>query len=234
MGRAGWDRCLKRMAEAVRAYHEKNPLGVGVARTALSATLGLDAAIFEALVRAALAEKRLAEESGGLLRLAEFRPALNTVDESVARAIERALLVSPLTPPSRQEVLQAAQQVARAQGAENPGLKAQAVLKRLLEQGAVVMVEAPELIFHRKGLAQARHVVISNLLPRLEMETPELRDKLGVSRKWAVPLLDYFDKEGLTLRVESRRRLRESARKRLEEAQREREAGEGETRNAIG
>jgi len=222
-----WEQALGRLRQTVRAYHDKTPLGVGIARTALSAALALDPALFEALARAALDQKILAEEPGDLLRLADFRPALNPEDEAAARTIERALLVSPLTPPSRPQVLEeaaktlAARPAAPAAGpakatAVPPLRKAQAVLARLIEQGIVVVVEQPDLIFHRKAIAQARHVVISNLLEHGDMETPDLRDKLGVSRKYALPLLDYFDREGLTLRVESRRRLREAARRRID------------------
>ena len=215
----GWREGLDRFISSVRDYHEKNPLGVGIARTTLSAGLGLEPMLFDALARSALDQKLVAEEAGGLIRLAEFRPAVSPVEQAIADAMEQALLASPIAPPSRSEVIEAAKMAAQKRGETGGDVlqKVQAVLKRLIEQGTVVAVGSPEMIYHRKGLAQARHILIDELLAKGEALTMDLRDRFGVSRKYAVPLLDFFDHEGLTLRVDNRRRLREAAKRRIEQ-----------------
>ena len=68
---------------------------------------------------------------------------------------------------------------------------------------------------HAEAVEQAKNVVLELFAGKGSFETVEFRDKLGVSRKYAVPLLDYFDTISLTVRSGSRRTPGTEAKKRL-------------------
>ncbi|MBE0476381.1 MAG: SelB C-terminal domain-containing protein, partial [Coriobacteriia bacterium] len=85
---------------------------------------------------------------------------------------------------------------------------ARKVLSRLAASGAVVRV-GPELHFDAAAIAGARARLESFLADKPGGATAaELRDVLRVSRKYAIPLLEYFDAQGVTRREGDLRVLR--------------------------
>jgi selenocysteine-specific elongation factor len=82
------------------------------------------------------------------------------------------------------------------------------VLGRLAADGRIVRVSS-ELHFSADAIAAARQALVSHLETRPGgSTTSELREVLGVSRKYAVPLLEYFDAQGVTRREGDARVLR--------------------------
>jgi selenocysteine-specific elongation factor len=86
------------------------------------------------------------------------------------------------------------------------------MIRLLVDQGVLVRLE-DKLFMHRDAVAAARKVVIDLFVKSGSFETVTYRDALGVSRKFAVPLLDYFDTIRLTARSGSRRTPGVEARK---------------------
>jgi selenocysteine-specific elongation factor len=77
-------------------------------------------------------------------------------------------------------------------------------------QGKIVKV-ASDLYFERTNLEAARARLTDHLTKNPEITAATFRDLLGISRKFSIALLDYFDRIGLTLRVGDARRLRAKA-----------------------
>ena len=100
-----------------------------------------------------------------------------------------------LAPPSPAEL-------AAALRADEPRVKR--LLQLLSDRGVVVRLDA-SIAMHRDAVEAARKVVLDLFAKAGAFETVQYRDALGVSRKYAVPLLDYFDKVHLTVRSASRR-----------------------------
>ena len=69
---------------------------------------------------------------------------------------------------------------------------------------------------HQNGVEKAREVMLDLFRQKSFFETVEFRDAIGVSRKYAVPLLDYFDVTHWTVRNSNRRRAGRLARQVLE------------------
>ena len=82
-----------------------------------------------------------------------------------------------------------------------------ALLEYLCECGRLIEV-ARGLFFHHQAIATARQLIIDNIRARGELVSSEFRDQLQTSRKYIIPLLDYFDHIGLTVRSGSSRVLR--------------------------
>jgi selenocysteine-specific elongation factor len=67
-----------------------------------------------------------------------------------------------------------------------------------------------EILMHEQNLAPLRAKVSELLRGGAKMGMPEFKEISGVSRKYSVPLLEYFDRSGLTIRVGDQRVLRRS------------------------
>ncbi|MBK9383527.1 MAG: selenocysteine-specific translation elongation factor [Planctomycetes bacterium] len=82
-------------------------------------------------------------------------------------------------------------------------------LKTLQDLGRARIVNA-ELAFSAEAIERAAAEIRTNIQRHGELLIPELRDALGTSRKFLIPLLDYFDRTGLTIRQGARRILKSS------------------------
>ena len=64
-----------------------------------------------------------------------------------------------------------------------------------------------ELVFHRSALEQLRRLVIAQKANSPKMDVAKFKDLTGVSRKYAIPLLEYLDRERVTRRVGDAREI---------------------------
>jgi selenocysteine-specific elongation factor len=77
------------------------------------------------------------------------------------------------------------------------------LLETLVREGKIVRL-APKVIYHREALDAAKEAVLGLITRRGSITIAELRDRLNLSRKYAQAILEYFDRTGLTKRVEDR------------------------------
>jgi len=77
----------------------------------------------------------------------------------------------------------------------------------LVETGTLVDV-GEGIILHKDTIARAREMVLGMFRRKPELTASEIRQQLGTSRKYAIPLLNYFDSHGLTQRKGEVRILR--------------------------
>jgi selenocysteine-specific elongation factor len=82
------------------------------------------------------------------------------------------------------------------------------VLQVLVNEGVLVRMK-DNLVFHRACLAEAQARLESHLREKGEVTAAGFRDLLGITRKHAIPLLEYFDTARITLRVGDKRVLRQ-------------------------
>jgi selenocysteine-specific elongation factor len=77
------------------------------------------------------------------------------------------------------------------------------ILNGLIRSGALVRL-APKVTYHREALNAARDAVAGLIERRGSVSIAELRDRLGLSRKYAQAILEHFDRTGFTKRVGDR------------------------------
>ena len=65
-----------------------------------------------------------------------------------------------------------------------------------------------EIYYHRNTVSQAQEKLISFLKDNSEIEVSQFKSLFDISRKYAIPLLEYFDKSGVTVRIDNKRKLR--------------------------
>ncbi|NWF83472.1 MAG: SelB C-terminal domain-containing protein [Bryobacteraceae bacterium] len=80
--------------------------------------------------------------------------------------------------------------------------RARTLLELLLRQGLLVRI-SPDLIYHREALDKLRQMLASRR--GQPFTVPEFKEWTGISRKFAIPLLEYFDKERVTRRLADKR-----------------------------
>jgi len=80
----------------------------------------------------------------------------------------------------------------------------------LVLRGELVKVAA-DLYFTRAALEEIRARLTAHLREQREITPAGFRDLIAASRKYCIPLLDWFDREGLTIRVGDLRKLRQSS-----------------------
>ena len=182
------------------AFHDANPKATGVATSALRDLVDrrLSPRVFDAVLELAVERGSVVVEAG---QVRDPHAAVSALAaESEARAKLLPLLDSQGLAPST------VAELASAAGVD--GGLARKILGRAASDGLVVRVSA-ELHFASKAIAHAREALVAHLTAHPEGATSaDLRDVLGVSRKYAIPLLEYFDGQGVTKRVGEVRVLR--------------------------
>ena len=88
-----------------------------------------------------------------------------------------------------------------------PGDMGTDVLQVMVKEGLLIKVKE-DLYFHRGAIEDLKHRLIAFLKEKGELSTPQFKDMTGVSRKYTIPLIEYFDRSQVTVRVGDSRVLR--------------------------
>jgi len=133
------------------------------------------------------------------VRLASHKVQLAGEQEELLRGLEALYHRGRLTPPTLKEV-EAALKV--------PLPKIQQLLPVLVNQGNLVKVKE-DLYFHADAMAKLKADLVDFLKKNGEISVPQFKDLTNTTRKFTIPLLEYFDTNRVTVRVGEARRLRE-------------------------
>ena len=182
-----------KIASNVEKFHKENPLLPGITREDLRASLGRR--VSPETFRAALEELAGAKKidlQGELVRRAGAEIALLPDEARAKEQIEKAFSSAGLAVPAVKEVL--AKLTIEAKRAEK-------LLQILLREKNLVRV-TPELIFHRDALAQLRdQLSVYKKAKGERISVPVFKELAGITRKYAIPLLEYLDRERVTRRA---------------------------------
>lgn len=181
------------------AFHEREPLREGLSREELRQRLSsaLDARAFQR-VSQALVESGRVELERDVVRL-KGRGRTLTLGDTAARArLAAELSAAALAPPSLPELEQKLQL---------PASRLRELLGVMVVEGAAVRV-SEGLWFAAGALASLRERLVAHLREKKEITTQDFKEMVGQSRKFVIPLSEYFDREKVTLRVGEKRVLR--------------------------
>ncbi len=183
----------RRILEKVELFQKDNPLLPGMAREDLRASLGkrVRTETFRTALEELAAQKKL-DVQGELVKKAGSEIALQPEEAKAKEQIESAFASASLTVPSVKEVL--AKLPVEAKRAEK-------LLQILLREKSLVRV-TPELIFHRQALAQLKERLSAYKKTKGDrISVPIFKEMTGITRKYAIPLLEYLDRERVTRRA---------------------------------
>jgi selenocysteine-specific elongation factor len=174
----------RRILAALAEYHKASPESPGTTAEALFEAAGLAKPIGEGILARLKAANRITERTGRLA-LASHRPAVADEDQRAIEKVERMFLEHPFAPPSPDEAAAAA------------GARGAKAVRLLTEERRLVQV-APGLLFHADAIARARQIMSDFIRQEGCMESVKFKYLLDTSRKFAIPLLDHFDRIGVT------------------------------------
>jgi selenocysteine-specific elongation factor len=184
------------IVNSVAGFHKKNSLVGGIAREALREQVQASSEIFNAAVDRLVREKNI-EAAGDLVRLPGHGVVMKDEEAESKKQIEEAFAVAGLKVPALHEVIA---------GLKVDKSRAQKIVTLLLRDKLLVKV-SDELVFHRSALEQLRHLVAAQKPKTPKMDVATFKELTGVSRKYAIPLLEYLDRERVTRRVGDAREI---------------------------
>lgn len=170
----------------LKEFHAKNPLqpGWGKAEARTQVMPRSPVAMFEHL----LATTKAVTVEGDLLRLASFRMVMQEDEAAALAQIEKLFSEAGLAVPATNEVL--------AQSGIDPA-RAKTLLQTLLRDRKLVRINL-ELVCHATALEQIQTLLKSKSGQRFGVG--DFKDWTGVSRKYAIPLLEFLDRQRITRR----------------------------------
>jgi selenocysteine-specific elongation factor len=177
---------------AVEQFHRANPLLPGIPKQELRGRAkNPRAEVFQAALDDLVREKAFTM-SGDLVQRAGREIALSSDEARAKELIEKEFERAGLTVPSFAAVLEKLP-VERS--------RAQKILQILLREKVLVKV-ADDLVFHRSAVAKLREVLAKYRKERGDkLPIPAFKELTGITRKYAIPLLEYLDREHVTRRV---------------------------------
>ncbi len=183
--------------DTLTLYHKKFPLKEGLIKEELrSRTAGADnAKLFNHLVLQ-LAREEIIVQDKEIVRLKDHQVTLAQDQEETRRELEKTYTESGLQPPYFQEIKD---KFPRNTGAE--------VLEVMVKEGDILKVKK-DLYFHSKAIDGLKSELIAFLKNNGEITTPQFKKMTGASRKYTIPLIEYFDRTQVTVRVGDTRVLR--------------------------
>jgi len=196
---AKWDRLKLQILESLKAFHAGHPLVPGMDMEELRGKLRytLLPKIFRVVTDALINEKLIAREEN-LLRLAGHRVQLGGQEKTLMDKIKKLLGEQPLAPPDLKEI-------EKQTGV--PRSRLSEVIRLLEREGAVVRITT-DMYFLASSVEDLRQTLRKYLTEKSEMTAATFRDLIGSSRKYTIPLLEFFDRDGLTIRIGDIRRLK--------------------------
>jgi selenocysteine-specific elongation factor len=175
----GWAVLCDKLVAALRGYHRRYPLRMGMPREELRSRLKLSVDGLDAVLGAATAQGLAATYDGGV-QLAGYVPTLAPDQEHTVRRLLEAFAATPYSPPA-------------------PDIEPE-LLGWLVEQGKIVRAGA-DVAF----LPEAYHAMIDWVVSRIGeaggVTVAQFRDRFGSSRKYALALLEHLDERKITRRI---------------------------------
>jgi selenocysteine-specific elongation factor len=182
------DRLRDEVLRLLEDFHRRNPLKLGVSREELRGRAGAaDERVFAHLLAGLEAEGEVKSERDKV-RLRSHAVRLTEAQQQTVRRVEAEFRAAGAAPPAPED--------------EDSEL-----FQLLVAERRLVRVKE-SLYFHAEALSQIEQKLVALLREKREIGPADVKDLLGISRKYAIPLLEYFDTHRVTQRVGEKRVLR--------------------------
>jgi len=185
---------LTQLSEFHTRFHMKSGLSKEELRTKLPSEV--DLRLFQILINEMIRSGMIILEKDKL-RLPQHQVS-SSDERGLAKKVEEAILKGNLQPPSPKELADDWSEEEKA---------IQAIFDHLVHEGILVKIKSG-IYFHHTHFEKLREELIRYLKANKEITTPQFKEMTGASRKYVIPLIEYFDQVKLTLRLGDKRVLR--------------------------
>ena len=176
--------------QALKKFHDANPLVAGMSKEELRDRVSLISEVFHGVL-GKLTEERKLEVTGEVVHLQGRGVVMKDEEAESKKIIEQAFASAGLKVPSLKEVLA---------GLKVDKTRAQKIVTLLLRDKVLTKI-SEELVFHQSALADLRQKIAALKTTTPKIDVARFKDMTGVTRKYAIPLLEYLDRERVTRRV---------------------------------
>jgi selenocysteine-specific elongation factor len=174
----------------LKKFHDGNSLVEGMSKEELRDRVNLGPEVFYSVLAKLVEEKKL-EVAGEFVHLSGRGVVMKDEEAESKRIIELAFASAGLKVPSLKEVLA---------GLKVDKVRAQKIVTLLLRDKVLIKI-SEELVFHQSALLDLRQKIAALKASAPKIDVARFKDMTGVSRKYAIPLLEYLDRERVTRRV---------------------------------
>ena len=179
----------RKLLSMVEAFHKSNPLVAGIGKQELLEKSGFEEEVFAGALAAMIEAKKLAL-TAEQVHLPGRGVVMKDDEAKSQQEIEAAFASAGLKVPALKEVLA---------GLKIDRVRAQKIVTLLLRDKVLVKV-SEDLVFHAKALAALKQQITGLKSTSPKIDVSRFKDVTGVSRKYAIPLLEYLDREHVTRR----------------------------------
>jgi selenocysteine-specific elongation factor len=196
---SGFEKLKNETRGQLADFHSTNPLKAGMSKEELKTKFPpyLTAKLFNLTLTQMIKENEIVQEEN-TVRLASHAVSLGGKQADIKDKILDTYQKSGLQPPYFKEL---------AKSLDADAKRARDVLMHLVDAGSIVKVKE-DLYFHVKAINDLKNRLVAFLEAQGEITTPQFKEMTAVSRKYVIPLAEYFDSTNVTLRVGDVRKLR--------------------------
>ncbi|MDO9566571.1 MAG: selenocysteine-specific translation elongation factor [Candidatus Desulfaltia sp.] len=195
----GIENLKKEMLDYLSNYHKSNPLKAGMPKEELRSKFpfAVETKLFSLMLNLMIKDKVIIQEENTVY-LSSHTVSLKVDQADIRTKILDAYVKGGLTPPYFKEL---------SNSFDVDSKRAKDVLMLLVDEGFLLKVKE-DLYFHAEAVNELKNRLVDYLKSHGEMTTPQFKEIALVSRKYLIPLIEYFDSTNVTLRVGDSRKLR--------------------------
>jgi selenocysteine-specific elongation factor len=197
-----YQRLKERVLAQLVEFHQRFPMKSGLSKEELRTKLPpeVDVKLFQILMNELIHLKEVVLEKDKM-RLPTHH--ISSVDEKgLVKRVEGAVLKGGLQPPSPKEL---------SEDWSEREEEVRAIFEHLVHEGILVKIKS-EIYFHRSAFEKLKGELVNYLKGHQEITTAQFKEMTKASRKYVIPLIEYFDQIKLTLRLGEKRVLRGASR----------------------
>jgi selenocysteine-specific elongation factor len=189
---ANIQKVMSSIQKELEQYHAANPTNIGMPQLELQKNIsrGLDKTLYNYVASQLAAEKKIKTTADYKVSLYDFSVKLDKQLDDIGKKINALYIDAGFKPPDLRTV------IAEHLG---PDKDVQKTFKYMIDSGTLVDV-GESIVFHKKFVQEAQDKLIEFLKKNKEIKVSEFRDIIGASRKYALPLLIYFDTRNVTIK----------------------------------
>ena len=190
------------VVDRLSIFHEQSPLVPGMRKQELLGRLvsGTDSRLFQWVLNR-LAEKKGIRVQQEYLSLPDHRPALQQGQQKIKEMVVSLYIAGGFKPPTRREVLEYS-------GAGEKELVE--ILQLLVREG--ILVKLNDDLYYAEGCMRELSEQALNLMQQYgELTIQAFKQQTGLTRKFIIPVFEYFDRTRLTIRMGDKRVARKTA-----------------------
>ena len=195
----GYEQLKKKTLSYILEFHEKHPLRLGPSKEEVKSKLPktVEAKLFHRMLKELMDSNEVLIEKDKL-RLPTHRVSLRDDQKRLKNMVEGFFEKGGLQSPSPKEL---------ASKLSTDESEVRNVIRLLMEEGAIIKAKE-DIYFHKEAVEKLKGELIQFLRAHHEITTAQFKEITKVSRKYAIPLIEYFDNSKITIRVGEKRLLR--------------------------